>query len=112
MDFATSFARGFYVQLGLVVLAFWVVFAFRRYLWRRRRGKRGFLPTYTSAGNAFQTLQTMVQPEVEYVLAEKLEEESEEDEEGDLSDPAKHLRRQLRRIRLGKRVDRLTTYRP
>jgi hypothetical protein len=108
MDFATDLARGFYTFLALYILAFWLVFFLRRCLWRRKGSKRRFLPTYTSAGNAFQALQVMVQPQVENVLSEKLDEESEDDEDGDPFDPEKNLQRQLKRIRRGERVDRLT----
>jgi hypothetical protein len=111
MDFATYIARGIYAFNALAIFALCVVFVIRRCLWKWRPNRRGFLPTYAAAGNALQALQTMVQPEVGYVLAEKLEEESEDDDEGDPFDPAKQLQRQLKQIRLGKRVDRLTTYR-
>jgi hypothetical protein len=110
MDFATYISRGIYAFNALAILVLCVVFVVRRCIWKC--SKRGFLPTYASAGNALQVLQTMVQPKVEYVLAEKLEEDSEEDDEGDPFDPTKRLQRQLKQIRLGKCVDQLTTYRP
>ena len=49
-----------------------------------------------------------VDPGVRYVIAERLDEQAEEGEEGDLMDPVKHLERQLRRIRRGEQLDPLT----
>jgi hypothetical protein len=111
MDFALGFVRGIYTFTFLCC----VVFCLRRFLWRwrKRRGKRnlGFYPTYTSAGNALQALQVMAQPRAEYVLEEKFEDEADRDDEGEEESPEKHLHRQLRRIRRGERVERLTILR-
>ena len=111
MDFALGFLRGLYA----FVLSCCVVFCLRRLLWRRRKrlGKRklGFFPTYTSAGNALQALQGMAEPRVEYVLAEKFDDDADEDDKGEPESPEKHLHRQLRRIRRGERVERLTVLR-
>jgi hypothetical protein len=91
-----------------------VLFCFcaRRFLWRRRerlgKSRRGFFPTYTAAGNALQTLQVIPQPRAEYVIDEKFEEEADDDDEGDPYDPTKHLNRQLKRIRRGEILERLT----
>lgn len=112
MDFATSVMRGFYAFNALVVLACCFVFCARRFFWRRRErlGKRrkGFFPTYTAAGNALQTLQVIAQPRAEYVIEEKFDEEADDDDDGDPCDPTKHLNRQLKRIRRGEIVERLT----
>jgi hypothetical protein len=112
MDFGLEFVRGFYLFNGLVIVACWSLFCLRRFLWkrRRRRGKPepGFFPTYTSAGNALHNLQAIAQPRVEYVMAEKLDDQADEDDEGEPNDPEKHLHRQLRRIRRGEKVERLT----
>src|SRR5271168_672409 len=106
MDFALGFVRGLYA----FVFSCCVVFCLRRFLWRRRKrqGKRnlGFFPTYTSAGNALQALQAMAQPTAEYVLAEKVDDEADDDDEGEPDHPEKHLHRQLRRIRRGEKVER------
>lgn len=59
-------------------------------------------------GNALQTMHMFVDPGVRYVIAKKLEEPSEDDDEDDLADPAIHLERQLRRIRRGEQIGRLT----
>jgi hypothetical protein len=112
MDFALEFLRGFYVFNGLVIVACSGLFCLRRFLWRRRRrrGKPelGFCPTYTSAGNALHNLQAIAQPRVDYVIAEKLDDQADDDDEGEPNDPEKHLHRQLRRIRRGEKIERLT----
>jgi hypothetical protein len=46
------------------------------------------------------------------VLEEKFVDQADEDEEGGPPDPTKHLQRQLRRIRRGDRVDKLTALSP
>jgi hypothetical protein len=82
---------------------------------RKRAGKRnpGFYPTWTAAGSAFQLLQAQfLEPQTKYVVAEKLDESEDEDEESGPKDPTAHLLRQARRIRSGKPVDRLTTLLP
>ncbi len=115
MDFALGFVRGFYAFNALVILSCCIVFCVKRFLWRRRKrqGKRklGFFPTYTSAGNALQALQAMAQPEAEYVLAEKFDDEADDDDKGEPETPEKHLERQLRRIRRGEKVEGLTVLR-
>ncbi len=77
-------------------------------LGRRKLKSRIFRFTGTAIGNAFQAVHIFVDPGVRYVIAEKLEEEAEDDGEDDLADPAKHLERQLRRIRRGEQIERLT----
>ncbi|MDX6456928.1 MAG: hypothetical protein QOE55_625 [Acidobacteriaceae bacterium] len=59
-------------------------------------------------GNALQIIHVFVDPGVRYVVAEKLEESSKDDDEDDSADPAIHLERQLRRIRRGEQIERLT----
>ena len=102
--------------LGLLLGLWACVFALRRAGWRRRKrtGKRklGFYPTGASAGNALHALQAIVQPQVKYVLEEKLDESEDEDDEGAPKDPAAHLMRQAKSIRRGKPVDRLTVLLP
>jgi hypothetical protein len=115
MDFALNFLRGYFAFIGLFAISCCVLFCVRRFLWRRRkrRGKRnlGFFPTYTSAGNALQALQGIAQPRVDHVLAEKFDDEADDDAEGEPDTPEKRLHRQLRRIRRGERVERLTVLR-
>src|ERR1700722_5658555 len=112
LDFAMSYVRGFYVFNALVILLFCSVFYSRRFRWRRRRrrGKRdlGFFPTHAAAGNALQTLQAIAQPRVEYVLDEKFEDEADDDDQAGPPDPMNPLKRQLRRIRNGEKIERLT----
>jgi hypothetical protein len=111
MDFALGFVRGLY----LFVFSCCIVFFLRRFLWRRRkrRGKRNlrFYPTYASAGNALQALQAMAQTGAEYVLEEELEDQAEDDDNGEPDSPEKLLNRQLRQIRRGEKVERLTVLR-
>ncbi len=111
MDLSLGFVRALYV----FVLVCCVLFYLRRFLWRlrQRQGRRylGFCPTYTSAGNALQALQVMAQPRAEHVLAEKFDDEADDDDEGEPDTPEKHLHRQLKRIRRGEKVERLTVLR-
>jgi hypothetical protein len=112
MDFSLNFMRGYFAFIGLFIFSCCVTFCVRRLLWKRRKrqGRRnlGFCPTYTSAGNALQALQVMAQPRVVHVLAEKFDDEADDDAEGGPDSPEKHLHRQLRRIRRGEKVERLT----
>lgn len=115
MDLSMAFLRGYFAFIALFVFSCCIVFCVRRFLWRRRKrqGKRnlGFCPTYTSAGNALQALQVMAQPRVEYVLAEKFDDEADDDAEGEPDAPERHIHRQLIQIRRGERVERLTVLR-
>ena len=115
MDFSLNFLRGYFAFNGLFIFSCCVLFCVRRFLWRRRKrqGKRnlGFFPTYTSAGNALQALQAIPEPRAEYVLAEKFDDEADDDDEGEPDSPERHLHRQLRRIRRGEKVERLTVLR-
>jgi hypothetical protein len=101
---------------GLPLVLAACAFVYQRYRWKRRRptGKRrlGFCPTTFALGVAFQQIQLFVAPNAEHTIAEKLKEEAEEDDEGGPDDPARHLERQLRRIRRGERIETLTTLLP
>ena len=115
MDFATELIRGFYCFNMLMILACCFVFCAQRLLWRRRKrlGRNpGFFPTYTAAGNALQTLQAITQQRAEYVLEEKFDDQADDDDEGEPCDPTKHLKRQLKRIRRGEPIEKLTVLRP
>ena len=70
--------------------------------------RRLFRFTGVAVGNALQILHVYVDPRVRYVIAQRLEEQVEDDGKDDSADPAKHLERQLRRIRRGEHLDRLT----
>jgi hypothetical protein len=86
----------------------------QRVLWgknRRSGGNRfGFFPTYTSAGNAFQQLQMLAEPQTEHVIQEKAIDEAEEDDDGEPEDEA-NLILQRRKIRNGDRSSRLVVFR-
>jgi hypothetical protein len=60
---------------------------------------------------ASRSLQGMAEPRAEHVLAEKFDDEADDDPNGDPEHPEKHLHRQLRRIRRGEKVERLTVLR-
>jgi hypothetical protein len=79
----------------------------------RRKGsshskRRLFRFTGVAVGNALQILHVYVDPRVRYVIAQRFDEQAEDDGEDDCADPGKHLDRQLRRIRRGEQIDRLT----
>jgi hypothetical protein len=92
-----------------------IAFFYQRYRWRRRKsrgkGNWGFYPSTASMGNALQQLSVIAQPQVEYVLEEKLSEDSEEDDEGAPKDPIAHLHRQAAKLRCSEKFDRLTAIR-
>jgi hypothetical protein len=112
MNIATVVVRGFLALNILFVCMCCCVFYLRRLRWQcnkpRRRRKLGFHPTSSALGNAFHTLQLIAEPKAEYIIEEKYNDEADEDEDSEPETPAKHLRRQLKRIRNGEEVDRLT----
>lgn len=91
-------------------------FCFQRWRWRRPkrlgRSRLGFYPSTASLGNALHQLHAMAEPQVAYVIEEKLDEEADEDDEGGPDDPVRHLHRQAAKIRRGEKVDRLTVLLP
>jgi hypothetical protein len=105
-----SSPRGLVVFVLLAVCAFYI----QRVFWRKSRrsgGNRfGFFPTYTSAGNAFQQLQMLAEPQTEHVIQEKAMDEAEEDDDAEPEDEA-NLMLQLRKIRNGDRSFRLVVFR-
>ncbi|MGA8729196.1 MAG: hypothetical protein WB608_10640 [Terracidiphilus sp.] len=103
-------------SLALVApfLAIFAVFAhyhLRRAIWKRKRrlGKSlpGFCPSTFALGTALQLMPTFYRPSMDFAIKARLVEVVEEDDEGDPEKPAKHLHRQLRRIRRGEPVDTL-----
>lgn len=98
-----------FLPLLLLVLC---IFHYRRMRWRRnvRRHRRnaGFFPTYALLGTSFQMLQLMTEPRADHVLAEIEKDDADEDEEGGEEDPDRFLHHQLKRIRRGESVDKLT----
>jgi len=102
--------------LGLLLIIWICIIFVQRTVcwWRKKAGKSkvGFYPTGASMGNALQVLQAFVNPEVLHVIAEKLEEPADEEDEPGPKDPTAHLMRQARRIRNGEEVERLTALLP
>ena len=108
-----KFANALFAFPGLCL--FVILFAFLLQRSRSRRwphaGKkrRGFYPSTYALGIGLQMIQTFVAPNMEYNIAERLKEEAEEEDDGDSADSARHLERQLKRIRRGERLGTLTT---
>ena len=92
----------------IVILAHYQL---RRTAWRcrRRLGLRNprFCPSTSSLGTAFQFLEAYYRPSIAYVLEAKQDEDEEQNDDGQPETPAKLLKRQLRRIRNGEKVDTL-----
>jgi hypothetical protein len=107
MSFDLLFLRAFLAFSAFVCAAF--LYQRARFKRRCRKGIKhpGFYPSAAALGNALQSLQVLAQPDVQYILEEKLEEPAEEDDEADPVAPTRQLRRQLEQIRLGRPVDRL-----
>ena len=107
MDLSLGFVRALYV----FVLLCCVLFYLRRFLWRLRkrqgRGHLGFCPTYTSAGNALQALQVMAQPRAG-TRRRKSSTMKRMTTMREIQTIRGSISRQLRRIRRGKKVERLT----
>lgn len=111
MNFDSAISLCLWVFLAFIGFTFF----FQRLRWKRRvrRGKSsfGYYPSAASLGNALHQLQAIAQPQMEYVIAEKLDEEADEDGSGDpdhRTDPVIHLHRQAARIRKGEKVDQIT----
>jgi hypothetical protein len=105
-----SSPQGLFAFVFLAVCAFYV----QRILWKMKSRSRlrrfGFLPTYTSFGNAFQQLQMLAEPQIEYVIEEKAVDEAEEDNDGEPEDET-DLMHQLKKIRNGDRGGQLVVSR-
>jgi hypothetical protein len=102
-------STGFLRAVCLVILLVLATLGFRASRKEQPKSKRRrFRFTGVAIGNALQVLHVYVDPRVRYVIVQRLEEQAEDDGEDDCVDPGKHLERQLRRIRRGEEVDRLT----
>jgi hypothetical protein len=66
------------------------------------------LRSFFSDTDGDEELSIMAQPQIGYVLEEKLNEDADDDSEGGPEDPVAHLHRQAARIRRGEKLDRLT----
>src|SRR6266702_6358138 len=110
---------GFYDVLGMIaptapLLAIVVIlihYHLRRAAWKRRRllGLRnsGFCPSTSGLGTAFQYLQVFHRPSMAYVVQVKREEDEDRDDDGYPETPTRVLKRQLRRIRNGEKLETL-----
>ena len=95
----------------LVIVAILVHYYLRRALFRRNqrlgRKNRGFCPSSFALGTALQLLPKFYRPSMDFAIKARAVEVIEEDNEGDPEKPARHLHRQLRRIRRGDPLDGL-----
>lgn len=95
----------------LVIVAIFVHYFLQRAVFRRNqrlgRRNRGFCPSSFALGTALQLIPMFYRPSMDFAIKARLVQVVEEDDEGDPEKPAKHLHRQLRRIRRGQRVDTL-----
>ena len=107
MDFGQLYAIFLMAFFALVVIIFFLQRL--RCKIRKLLGKAhlGFYPTAASMGNALQALQVFVEPNIQQIVEEKLDEATDEDDEAGPDDPTAHLNRQLRKIRRGEPVDDL-----
>jgi hypothetical protein len=107
IDFDALMMRGLLLFVGVVACCFFL----QRLRWKLAKHlswlRLGFYPSAGSMGNALQQLQVFAQPETRYLVAEKLVESAEDDEEGGPEDPKRDLLRQARRIQRGQQVGRL-----
>ena len=107
MDYNAAIGCG----LFLFFLIFACAFTFQRLRWkhRKRLGKTdlGFYPTFSSLGHALQNIQQFAQPQVALSMREEDTEDDEDAEEIE-KDGIQHLHRQLKRIRSGDGIERLT----
>jgi len=89
----------------LVIVAVLVHYHLRRTIFRRnqRRGRKngGFCPSSFALGTALQLIPMFYRPSMDFAIKARAVEVIEEDDEVDPEKPAKHLHRQLRRIRRG-----------
>lgn len=108
MDFNAVIGCG----VVLLFMIFACAFVFQRLRWKRNKhlGKKhpGFYPTFSSLGNSLQRLQQIALPQVEIVMQEEDAVEDAQDEEEIAKDASEHLHRQLKKIRNGNEINKLT----
>jgi hypothetical protein len=95
----------------LAIVAILVHYSIRRsiYSWKRRQGRNpGFCPSAAALGLIFLFVQVYYRPSESYVLEAQLEEDVEQDDQGDPDGTARTLSQQLKRIRRGQPVEKLT----
>jgi hypothetical protein len=108
LDLLSTFAAApFLAILGLLAH-----YAVKRAAWKhnQRRGKLslGFCPSSAALGVVFLFAQVFVRPSLDHVIGAVQHEDVDEDDGGELDESERHLRRQLRKIRRGQSIDRLT----
>jgi hypothetical protein len=105
------------MAMGSPFLAIFLILAYYYLLrvpWLRNRktGRRKsmFSMPSTGLGTVVIGLTLIYRPRIEYAIEaqQRQVEDADEDDNGDPDTPARHLLRQLRRIRRGEKVDRLT----
>lgn len=101
----------FLVAPFLLIPLIFVYYQRHKAVWKRKKrlGKKnlGFCPSSFALGMAFQFVPVFYRPSEAFVLEARLQEDVEEKDQGDPETPAKHLQRQLRRIRRGEQIETL-----
>jgi hypothetical protein len=98
----------------LLILAYYYIF---RVPWGRKRKtarrRSRFSPSSAGLGTVVLGLTLIYRPRIQYAVEaqERQVEDADEDDNGDPDTPARHLLRQLRRIRRGEVVETLTVRR-
>lgn len=95
----------------LILVAITIQYKLRRAAWKRKTRKTGrtlgFCPSSAAMATAFLFIPVFYRPTVALEIEARQRVDVDEDDEGDQETPAKHLHRQLRRIRRGDPGDRL-----
>ena len=96
----------------LTISVLFTYFLLRRAVWRGRKrqdkSRIGFCPSSFALGTALQLVSLFYRPSVEFAIKTAQREDVKDDDEGDPESPVKHLSYQLKRIRRGEPIDRLT----
>lgn len=103
------------LALGSPFLAILLILAYyylSRATWGRKRkaGRSRFSPSSEGLGTVLLGLTLIYRPRIQYAVQaqQRQVEDADEDDNGDPDTPTRHLLRQLRRIRRGEAVERLT----
>lgn len=104
---------GAFILRSLVLVLLVGLFVFLRVLGKRadpnQKKRSAFRVVGGLVGNALMPLHAFVHPHTKHLIVEQLKEHAEDDRDADPTDPEVHLNRQLKRIRDGEEIDRLTT---
>jgi hypothetical protein len=98
-----------YGRLLPIVLATLFIFRYRFRKPATSKRKKRLRLAGAFIGNALVPLHALIHPHTKYLLAERLDDHAEEEQEADPTDPAQHLQRQLKKIRNGEELDHITT---